>query len=347
MALLLCDGFDSYSTATDLTQRWSSQANTTYSATSGRFGGGGVTVSGSAISTGILKNLGVERSTLYVAGSFKTVAQNSSLLRPLVSFLLGTAEQVSLALTGSGTQSGLGVCVSLSGVSQQVGTSGFTSGQWHRLEVWVTIADSTSGRMKVWIDGAVALDYTGDTRTQISGNVAANTIGIGGSGGTGNSVWDDIIIWDDQGSTFNSAPSLGDLKIETLRPAADASTQFSRYSGGTNTANVQDSAYDGDGSYVQSNTVGHKDLYDFGNLLSTPSSILGVVVNTTAKRTDTGSRTLASVIKSSSTESTATGVALTSTYSTIQSVHTTDPNTSSAWTETAVNALQGGFTITA
>jgi hypothetical protein len=66
-----------------------------------------------------------------------------------------------------------------------------------------------------------------------------------------------------------------------------------------------------------------------------------------AKKSDSGSRQGQVRVKSSSTEVGGTDTVLSTTYAWLNRVDTTDPNTSAAWTASAVNALQVGPKVTA
>lgn len=109
---------------------------------------------------------------------------------------------------------------------------------------------------------------------------------------------------------------------------------------------VQNS-FDGDTSVTSSATVNNVDLFTMNDLPTTPNSILGVIPRIAARKTDAGSRSFAPVIKSGATTNVGTATAMSSSYVYHTVLHTVDPNTSSAWTAAAVNALEAGYKITA
>jgi hypothetical protein len=103
----------------------------------------------------------------------------------------------------------------------------------------------------------------------------------------------------------------------------------------------------GDPSYVFDSVSGHEDLYNFPALSVTPSSIYAVAVKGYAKRSDSGARTVSLRMKSASTDSggTNTGQSPGTSYGWLDSFFETDPNTSAAWTPSALNAATSGFKI--
>jgi hypothetical protein len=110
----------------------------------------------------------------------------------------------------------------------------------------------------------------------------------------------------------------------------------------TNSGTVQEVIQDGATTYVFDSTVGHYDLYDFDDLPVTPSSILGVSLRGFISKSDAGARSGALTMKSSSTSQDSATAVLSTTNSNLVMVQDTDPNTGSAWTAAAINALQAG-----
>jgi hypothetical protein len=115
----------------------------------------------------------------------------------------------------------------------------------------------------------------------------------------------------------------------------------------SNATLVDEAAQDGDATYVYSSTNGHEDLYDLADLAATPTSIVGVQSRMFAKKSDSGTRNGQIRVKSGGTEVGGTDTALSTSYTWLNKVDTVDPNTSAAWTASAVNALQVGPKVTA
>jgi len=115
----------------------------------------------------------------------------------------------------------------------------------------------------------------------------------------------------------------------------------------TNSYCVNEAVQDGDTTYVYDSTSGHEDLYDLANLAATPTSIVAVQSRMFAKKSDSGTRNGQIRVKSGATEVGGTDTVLATTYAWLNRVDAVDPNTSAAWTASAVNALQVGPKVTA
>jgi hypothetical protein len=110
---------------------------------------------------------------------------------------------------------------------------------------------------------------------------------------------------------------------------------------------VREAAEDGDTTYVYDSTTGHVDLYELADLAVTPSAIIGVVARQFARKTDAGTRSGTTRIKSGATFQDGATFAQSTTYQFLNTVLATDPNTGAAWTAAAVNALQVGPKVVA
>lgn len=99
-------------------------------------------------------------------------------------------------------------------------------------------------------------------------------------------------------------------------------------------------------AFISSNTVGNYDLYDFTNLSSTPTSISAVTVNALAQKDNVATRAVATTVKSGSSTTDGSNVYLGGGFNVSSRILDTDPNTNSAWTANAVNAIQAGVKVT-
>ena len=123
---------------------------------------------------------------------------------------------------------------------------------------------------------------------------------------------------------------------------AGSSTQFTP-SSGANYTTVDELPYSTT-DYVQDTTSGHRDTYTFSDVGST-TTIFGVQNSIIAKKTDVSSISLKPAVKSGATVYYGTTTALTTADSIIRNIHIVDPNTSAAWTQSGVNALEAGFEV--
>jgi len=108
--------------------------------------------------------------------------------------------------------------------------------------------------------------------------------------------------------------------------------------------NVPVGREDGAVTYVYDSTAGQSDLYNMASLGVTPASTVAVTVRGYAQKSDAGSRTGAVQLKSGSTTvQTPNGqTLLNGSWGWLWGTYLTDPNTSAAWTVSAINAAQIG-----
>lgn len=211
---------------------------------------------------------------------------------------------------------------------------------WHHVEVKV-LSDAVSGSVEIKVDGTSIGSLTGiDTGGEDITRVYWGDSGLGG-GSTPYFRWDNIFIADDW---------QGEIYSVLLTPNSDASVEFDPSSGVDNYAMLQTD--DGDTSYVQSDTLGSKDLYDYEDL---PAGLVpqAVTTVTVAKKAGTGERTFQAITKQDSTEyDVADAYTLTTSYpnsTAHQSVNRTyalAPD-GTEWTASKVNAIQFGFKVPA
>lgn len=151
----------------------------------------------------------------------------------------------------------------------------------------------------------------------------------------------DFCVWTEDGE----APTgwIGECQVDTLLPSgAGSSTDFTA-SAGSNYECVDEVPNNLGTDYVESSTDGDVDLYAMADLAEEPATIHAVAVAVSAAKTDAGSGSIKSVMKSGSTTAESDALAL-SNGSYLRNVYArgVDPNTSSAWTASAVNALEAG-----
>jgi len=214
-------------------------------------------------------------------------------------------------------------------------------GPWRYIEVKVVCSDT--GSVIVRVDEGVKLTLS-SVDTKAGSNSYHTTFRFLG---TSNNVlttphFDDMYCCDGSGSANNDF--LGNTRVVAIRPdAAGDSTQLTP-SAGANYECVDEELCDDDTTYVESLTVGHKDLY--GTDAALTGVILGVQVNTDCRETDASSFDLKTVCKSDTTEDADAGQAIGSTdYVTKTRVLEEDPHTSAAWVAADVNAAQFGLEV--
>jgi len=211
-------------------------------------------------------------------------------------------------------------------------------GVWFYLEMLITCADS--GYAEVRINGNTVLSGTVDTKA--GAHNYHDSVRFCGAGTAAMYLMDDLYILDGSGSVNNDF--LGNRRVATIRPdAAGDSTQFMPDSG-SNYARVSEEVCD-TSSYVESDTSGEKDLYNYGSLPAGFTDIKGVQISTDCKETDAQTYSLKTVCKADSVESVDAGQTVGSLdLVTRRRVLEKDPS-NNGWTGTAVNAAQFGIEV--
>lgn len=344
MAVYLTEGFDMYNgtgTNTGLSSKWNLGSGVSLQA--GRFG----TSQSMQVTTFDFSNATYARKTLNtaiggsltVACAFQQVGWGSN----------GAIGSIIALMYQGATQCGWRVD-NLTGAVQAwrytsnnngtlLGTSSnnvITVGNWHYVEMEVVLS-TTVGRITIKVDGVTQVNVTG-ANTQNAGSALCDMLHTGyttnliGQNFMGTYRLDDLYILD-------TATSLGERRIETLRPASDSSIAFSRNGGSTNFGRVNENTVDGDTSFVSSSTVNARDLYGLTPLSSTPTTIDAVTVVSFAEKTDATTRAIYNSVQSNGTDSDGSSIFLSASYNRYDRIIALDPNTGLAWTASGVNNL--------
>jgi hypothetical protein len=115
----------------------------------------------------------------------------------------------------------------------------------------------------------------------------------------------------------------------------------------TNAGCVNEPTENGATSYVADSTVGDYDLYDVDDLVTIPSTILGVSLRAFLSKSDAGARSGKLTMKSGSTSHDTSAQVLSTTFQNLVEYIDVDPDTGSAWTAIALNAVQIGPKVAA
>ena len=139
------------------------------------------------------------------------------------------------------------------------------------------------------------------------------------------------------------------MRVVTLRPNADtAQADLTPSAGSAHYALVAEAPDDdGDTTYVEGGTIGHKDLYGYQDLTGAPAAIMAVQLATVARKDDAGSRSLRAVLKSVATNANGATRVLGTTYALYDARFEVDPATGAACTKAGVDALQAGAEVVA
>lgn len=211
---------------------------------------------------------------------------------------------------------------------------------WYYMEYKISI-DDVAGQVIVRLDGQTIVNFTGDTKNGGTANTV-DTVELNASGSDSAEFIDDFYICNDTGTApYNDF--LGDVRVQTLVPdGAGSSTQFTP-SAGANYTTVDELPYSAT-DYVSSTTVGNRDTYSVTDLTGSPT-IYGIQNNVIAKKTDAGLISIKPAIKSGASVYYGGTTVLNASDKTITDTRSIDPNTSTGWTASGVNALESGFEV--
>jgi hypothetical protein len=343
MSILLIEGFDVYPdvavTSAGLQSRWTA-TNSTYPyanmvMTTGRFSGQAVEFVGSPTEApGIAYALTAQGSgslTLCLGVAFKLLA-STSLMQVLGFYNLGPSGTEVVGI-GINTSQQLFLFRGSTSTVLATATGAISTGSWHYLDTQISVNAST-GSMTLYLDGVQVISYSGNT-----GSLAIDTLVLGPQASinvsTGLGAYDDLYV-------TSTSTRVGERRVETLYPdAAGASSAWTPLSG-ANYANVNATLNNNGATYVSTVAASASDLYQIGPLAGTPTTIDAVQTRISCAKSDAGSHTLKSQIKSGSTTTLGATYAVPGTFLYDCDIYTVDPNTSAAWTYTGVNACQIG-----
>jgi hypothetical protein len=331
MAIEFIDGFDHYTSNTNLARKW--DATSSGNSTTGRFTG--------SARRAINANLGLRsgqlaaKATRVVGAALFWPTDSSFNTNPWFAFYDNTTIQLDVRMDASGYMS-----VTRNGTSLATASSPVTKGVWYNWEFKATIDNSGSFEVRLngstWVSGS-------SVDTQNTANAYSNGIMFVNAGY--DFYIDDFYCLNTDGSSNNDF--LGECRVHSVLPDGEGNTQeFTPDSGSTHYTQVDEADPDADTTYVSSDTVGHTEQFALANITIT-GSIAAVQTVITARKDDAGSREIAESCRSGSTDFTGSTQVLASTYLMFREIRETDPNTSppSAWTQSTVNSAQFGLEI--
>lgn len=216
--------------------------------------------------------------------------------------------------------------------------------QWQYVEAKIYHHD-TAGTVEIRVNGDTVLNLTSqDTK---NGTTTPNTIFLSGNSyNNGNVYYDDFYVCNGSGSTNNDF--LGDVRVESILPSGVGSSTDWAPSAGNNYECVDESTPNDNTDYVSENTTGDHDTYAFSSIGLTSGSIYGVQQLVYANKADAGSRYIKTVCRSGTTDyPNSNTYSVSDTYTYYEDVLEQDPDTSSAWTISGVNAAEFGMELEA
>jgi hypothetical protein len=209
-------------------------------------------------------------------------------------------------------------------------------GAWHYIEFAASVGPDGAQILRAWVDGALALEAT---NISTYNNTGMDSFGLAFEDQA--QVYDDFYV-------KNGLTPLGELKIETLDLIGDTlQADFAVNGGGAGYDKLDEPTVDNDASYISSNVVGAKSIFQVANLTATPEVIKALQVRTYARKEDAGYRVLRALLQSGGNEYLGSNNVLATSYKHHMDIFERNPNGGLVWSEAAVNALQVGIKLEA
>lgn len=203
---------------------------------------------------------------------------------------------------------------------------------WQHIQVYVH-ADNAAGVAQCKIAGNLVIDFSGDTLPS-SQTYPSQVRYYGEARWDDKAYIDNIVIRDDDWP--------GDVRIEKLVPTADTADADFECSTGSDHYALIDEVPPSDTDYVYSDTDGDKDLYNITDFTGTDRTIVALCTWMRARKDTADSQQLKIMLKSGSTEDAGDAEDLTTSFAYYNRIDEVDPDTSAAWDDTGVDALQIG-----
>ncbi len=341
MALLWIDGFEAYGTSIGSAPSPSGVCARKYSnvgseanidIVTGRFGGLAIEL---PVSVCVLVTPSLTTVDTLIAGiAFKSGTTTQSYM---LSFYDGGTLGMNIRWETGGSEIEIYRGTSL--IATSVG-AGLQTSIWHYIELKVKCNNST-GTYEVHLDGNTVLSDSG-IDTQAGSNAYHDVVRLRGSGTA--TFYDDFYICDNSGSDNNDF--LGNCKVVAIFPDGDDTANWTTSTPSANHyENVDETIVDDDTSYVEEDTTAVTDLYDYEALPSL-GPIKGIQINTDCRETDASTFDIEMPIESSGNQY--DGLAITvgsESWVTRRRIEGTNPDTSSAWTDSEIDAAKFGIKV--
>lgn len=333
------ESFNGYATG-DLPSAWSAQSGAP-AVSSGGYGGGNRLVLGSA---DYVEQL-FDAQAAWIPGAGITIGSLSS-AAPLFALLDGATIQVWVRVETDGTIK----AYRGSGTSNLLGTStGVTISAAVRFHLEVkAVIHPSAGTLEVRVNGVARLALTG-LNTRASANSYATIVRLQGSAGSGGVSYENLNIKDGQaapaGAPADTSTFVGDCRVKLRLPVADGTTHnFTPSSGSIHAVLIDDAPPTGDADYVSSATPGDRDLFTFAPYDSL-GTIYGEQVRFLVRKDDAGARSVKVTMRPGSTNYDAAAYAVASSYTYAQGIWEANPDTTTPFTLTTLNASQRGVKL--
>lgn len=261
MAILFMEGFDGVLSQTQLVKKWGNEvAGGQVLQANGRNGGGNILLT---FFDEIETPIQTTSSTVIIGAAVNPLAPRNSDADLLLVDSQDNSPQFRARLLASDSK----LVISRGNGLATLGTSsvGLLSGAYTYVELKVFV-HQTLGTVDLRFDGVDVLNLTNvNTRGSFFADTSVAVLRIRGENGTGIRM-DDLYIADDTGTKNNDF--LGDVRVDTLVPTSDDTTEFDTSTPSANHfENVDEAAgVDEDTSYIETPTNGDRDIFGMSNL---------------------------------------------------------------------------------
>jgi hypothetical protein len=345
MALLRCDSFDHYNTATATAKGWTLQG-----ATLGAFGRNS-TNGLRAAHTALEDNYGVlgvsaSGATAVIGFAFRETVSASSVTYAMAAILNGSTPHITVTVTTTRAievrRGGLAGTVLATSAGGAISTN-----TWHFIEIKVVLSDSV-GTYEVRVDGVNKVSGTG-ADTVNGGSAVWTGIHLGSlwPGTADDYTWDfdDLYVCDGTGGVNDTF--LGDHRIVCVVASSGNGTNadWSPSTGSDHGALVDENPAT-DTDYNQSGTAGHRDTYNFA-AVGVAGTVKAVQTVNYIKADVAGVRYVGDVARIGGTNYDSTGTVVLSDWVFRCELHPTSPATATAWTVAEIDGAEFGVKVTA
>jgi hypothetical protein len=237
-------------------------------------------------------------------------------------------------------------------VSTVIGTAVgvITPGNWHVIECKFIVASSPNGSVEVYVDGVQVLNLTGINTSYFGTNVlgltwaGAYTTGAAPSGtGEDYAAYDDLYLFQVDANTPNDYLGTS-YRVESLPPNGDDTVQWDQTGGGSHYQDVDENPASSTDN-VYTSTDAEVEMFDMTNSTLVKYTHAVKVEVEAIDNIDAGANNIDVRIDSNGTVSeTNHNVTNTGAYAVFTHLEgADDPDTGSAWSIAAINALKIGI----
>ena len=227
------------------------------------------------------------------------------------------------------------------GATTNTGTS-VVAGQWYSINI--RYLRDPAGSLEIRLDKVHVYTFAGDTEN--SADLTSSWIHFISTGYVPSSTTDEneaLLVDDfyvfDATSSFSNTWG-GNLFVETLTPTVESSAQFVPLSG-TNTSNIDDGLVnDADVTYVETGTVGNRDVYTLANPLINIGTVYSVKTAVSARKTDVNAISMKIGVKAGTDEALSAAIAATDSFVTTVNYADTKDGGTTAFSASDIDSLE-------